>query len=481
MKTILIAFLILCSIPIVGQTKVFRHEQRYAADSVKKWMSSILRETSIKHPGFYRYTPKSRFNSLIDSTQQTIKDSLTTLEYYRKLKPLFAAIGCVHTGVTLSKNYNDYLNKSATLLPLAVFIDDEQKVYITKNYSTDSSIQLKSEILSINGQSTKEIVHLIYQAIPSDGFNETEKKLLLNHRFAFWYQTVIDATPTFKLEVLDRGLPKTLELNGVNSEVFPSASALETNYKKPLEFEQINDGIGVLKIHTFAQSTIKKNSQNFKKFTRTTFKTIAKQEIKTLVIDLRYNTGGTDGNAAFLAAYFFNQPFRYWEKIEVTEALAKEVKGLAKLIYRKPVKNGDFYQWQKSRLTHEFDYYEWQKPAKNNFQGQVYLLTNGLCLSSCSDFIAILAHNQKAKIIGQESGGGYQGNTSGIMPTVSIPGGLRVTIPLMKYTNAVDLQQNFGHGTIPDYAVSPTLADWMSQTDVEMEFFMHLIKEKNGQ
>ena len=72
-------------------------------------------------------------------------------------------------------------------------------------------------------------------------------------------------------------------------------------------------------------------------------------------------------------------------------------------------------------------------------------------LSSCADVIAILAHNKKAKVVGQESGGGYQGNTSGIMPKTKIPTGLELTVPLLKYTNAVDPMVNIGRGTIPDY------------------------------
>jgi hypothetical protein len=91
------------------------------------------------------------------------------------------------------------------------------------------------------------------------------------------------------------------------------------------------------------------------------------------------------------------------------------------------------------------------------------------------DFVAILSHNKKALVIGQESGGGFQGNTSGIIPTSKIKTGLRVTIPLQKYTNAVDLNKNFGRGTIPDYQVTPTFEDWMDKKDVEMEFVLQTI------
>ena len=98
-------------------------------------------------------------------------------------------------------------------------------------------------------------------------------------------------------------------------------------------------------------------------------------------------------------------------------------------------------------------------------------------MSSCSDFVAIISDNQKTKIIGQESGGGFQGNTSGMMPTNSFAKNMTITIPLQKYTNAVDLKKNKGRGTIPDYIVQPTLTDWIDKKDIEMNFVNKLIKK----
>lgn len=434
-----------------------------------------MKELSKKHPGFYRYTSKEKFDFIIDSTAQTITDSLTELGYYRKLKPLFAQIGCLHTGVSLSQAYQRYLDSSPTLLPLEIFIDSNKNVFISKSYDSTQNISIGSELLSINGTPTPIILNQLLPNIASDGYNETEKILLLNHRFAFWYQAMIDLPDAFTIELQTEGGSKTYTLKGVSKDVFPTLKSLENNYTKPLEFE-VNEGIGVLKVHSFAKTAIKAKDQNFKKFIKAVFQQLKKEHIEHLVLDLRYNSGGTDGNAVFLAKHFFNQPFRYWDKIEVTEAIAKEIKGLNRLFYKRPRQKGDSYHWQKSWLTSEFDYYEVQKPAKNAFTGKTYLLTNGLCMSSCADFVAVLSHNQKAKIIGQETGGGFQGNTSGMMPHATIHTGLRITIPLQKYTNAVDPGKNFGRGTLPDYEIVPTFEAWVNKKDLEMEAVMKLIK-----
>ena len=476
MRLYFVGILIILSIKLIGQDITdFDPNKKFHPDSIKRWTNSIMTETSKKHPGFYRYTTKKRFGFLIDSTMQTVTDSLTALDFYRKIKPLYGQIGCLHTGVSLSPEYDNYLGKTSTLIPIEVFINNEKQVFITKYYSTDQSIPLKSEILSINDRPIKEILKTLFKAIPSDGYNETEKILLLNHRFAFWYQTVIDINENFEISIKSEEATETYKLKGVAKEIFPTMESLESSNDKQLEFE-IRGNTGILMVHSFAKTVIKNNGQNFKKFIKTTFKTIKAKRIQNLIVDLRYNTGGTDGNAVFLASHFFDKPFRYWDKIEVTEDLAKEIKGLVRVVYGKPIKKDTTYLWRKSKFTNEFNYYETQKPAKYNFNGQTYILTNGLCLSSCGDVTAILSHNKKAKVLGQESGGGFQGNTSGIIPTSKIPTGLVITIPLQKYTNAVDLNKNFGHGTMPDYPMTPTLKNWVDKKDVEMELALKLIK-----
>ena len=453
--------------------ETFNFERKYHPDSLKRWTQSVMTELSRKHPGFNRYTSKAQFDFLIDSTLQTITDSLTTLEFYRKVKPLFAKIGCLHTAVTLSDEYEQYIGQAHTLIPFEVFINDDKRVFVTKNYS-DQKIPLKAEILSINNRPINGILDILLRSIPSDGYNETEKILILNHRFAFWYQSLIDLSPSFEVEILSNDKWQRVKVNGVSKGIFPTMDTIESSHQKQLEFK-LDEDIGILTIRSFAKSVIKRNGQNFKKFVKATFKELRERGVENLIVDLRYNTGGTDGNAAMLASYFFDKPFRYWDRIEVTEAVAKEIKGRYRFFYRKPIKFDTSYYWQTTWFTNEFDYYKMQKPANIPFNGQVYLLTNGLCMSSCADLIAVLSHNKKAVVVGQESGGGYQGNTSGLIPETKIPGGLVISVPLLKYTNAVDPGVNIGRGTIPHYPITPTLDDWMEKKDLEMEFTLRLI------
>ncbi|MFK7952182.1 MAG: S41 family peptidase [Ekhidna sp.] len=479
LKTLLLFILIgFSSLKLVAQDdEVFTPEEKFSADSIKSWTKGLFLEISEAHPGMYRYTSKNEFDSLINSMILTVNDSLTTLEFYRKVKPLFAKIGCLHTAINMSDSADDYYAELLKFIPVEVFVNENRQVYITKNYDSNNEIPLKSEILSINDQPISEILDVLYLAIPSDGYNQTLKTLLLNYRFPFWYQSMVANTDQFTVETKLNGQTKSYRLDGVSEEVFPTMKERMKGDEEQLRFE-IQDNIGFLTIRSFAKSNIRENDQKFDKFIKQAFKELSETQTENLVIDLRNNTGGTDGNAAFLTSHFFDQPFKYWEHpVEMTEGISDDFKFWLSIFYKMPKQVDTTYQWNGARswLSKEFSYYKIQKPAKNNFTGKVYIITNGGCMSSCADVVAILSANQKAIVIGQETGGGYQGNTSGMMPSANIYGNLRITIPLQKYTNAVDPKVNVGRGTIPDYVIVPTLENWMSKKDLEMELVKKMI------
>ena len=98
-------------------------------------------------------------------------------------------------------------------------------------------------------------------------------------------------------------------------------------------------------------------------------------------------------------------------------------------------------------------------------------------MSSCADVAAILSYNKRAIFIGQETGGGYQGNTSGMIPSSKVqPFDFTLTVPLQKYFNAVDTSKNIGRGTMPDYAVNITINDILKGSDKELQTTIDLIK-----
>jgi len=153
-----------------------------------------------------------------------------------------------------------------------------------------------------------------------------------------------------------------------------------------------------------------------------------------------------------LISYLTNQPFAYYVSIQTTTQKFA-VKDHAQLAI--------------------------QQRHENNFKGPVYVLMNGKCVSGTSDFCGIAAKLPHIKFIGEETGGGYYGNTSGARKTLVFPhSGIKVNIPKWEYLNAVKPSKYKDRGVIPDYPVIPTINDIIQQRDVQMDFALQLAKKE---
>jgi C-terminal processing protease CtpA/Prc len=453
--------------------------QKFSADTVKNTILALTKELGLKHPGFYRYNSKEYFNKYIDSLNSTIRDSLTEMEVYQKIKSFIAKIACLHTELSLPGDYNNYLNGLPNLFPFQLYFTGD-KTYIVKNYAALGAISLGDELISINGHGMNNIIDQLFTLIPSDGYNTTIKFRALNLQFPLWYR-IIDLTEDFAIVVKQNNEERSYKVKGQKYNDLSAGGFLkEPAESKQLEFK-VNTDFAVLTIHSFAKTVIKKTDQNFKNFIDQAFMELASKNIRNLIVDLRDNTGGSDPFAAYFTSYFFDKPFRYWDRIELTEAIAKEIKGPAiRMFYYKPVQKDSVWLWQKGKHVDDFDFYEVQQPAKKNFKGNTYILINGFCMSSCADVAAILSYNKKAVFIGQETGGCYQGNNSGMIPQSKINAfNFEMSVPLQKFYNYVDTSKNIGRGTMPDYPINPVIQDILKGDDMDMAFAIGLIKGKN--
>jgi hypothetical protein len=441
---------------------------KFSSDTVRLAIDDMTRELSLKQPGFYRYTSKDEFRKFIDSVKATIKDSISELESYLKLKSVITKIHCLHTGLNLPQDYKDYLNEQPNLIPLQVWFNGS-KAFIVKNFSGNDSLSPGDEIISINGQTIEEVLGELLSLIPSDGYNLTMKYRALLLQFPTWFR-LIDPTEKYTLVVSHKGAHSTIQIHGEKFYNLAEDGFLkEPVLKKQLEFNII-DQAGILTIHSFSRTMIEKANQHFKPFIENAFREIEKNHIQNLIVDLRDNTGGSDSYAAYFTSYFFDKPFRYWDRIEVTEAIARQIKGFSlKAFYRVPVQKDSIWLWQKARHSNEFDYYTEQAPAGKPYKGKTYILINGFCMSSCADVAAVLSYNKKAVLIGEETGGAYEGNNSGMIPETRLdPFNFILTVPLQKYFNAVDLSNHNGRGVMPDYPLSPRIQDIIAGTDLSM-------------
>ena len=78
--------------------------------------------------------------------------------------------------------------------------------------------------------------------------------------------------------------------------------------------------------------------------------------------------------------------------------------------------------------------------------------------------------NHLATFLGEETGGGYEGNNSGDTQFVVLPSsGITVSVPLWCYTTAGVGPGHHGRGVEPDVAVRATIEDVLAGRDVVLE------------
>jgi C-terminal processing protease CtpA/Prc len=119
-----------------------------------------------------------------------------------------------------------------------------------------------------------------------------------------------------------------------------------------------------------------------------------------------------------------------------------------------------------------------QQPGKYPFLGKVVVLLNGGTFSTAADVTATLHNRKRATFVGEESGGGYEGNTSGLNARVTLPhSGLSVRISLYDYWNAVTPVQK-SRGTIPDQAVESRIADLANGKDDQLARALQIAAKK---
>lgn len=105
-------------------------------------------------PNVFSVVTPTNFLIQVHAIKQSFPDSLTTLEFYKKVAPLVASIGDGHTSSTFP--VNDVFKKDTPRFPLMVSVNSNDSTITTRG--TLFGIPEGVKIISINGISSKEII-----------------------------------------------------------------------------------------------------------------------------------------------------------------------------------------------------------------------------------------------------------------------------------------------------------------------------------
>ena len=485
-------FLFLIFVGCAVSNKNYNPGKKYSRQQLQHDYTLLRNILETKHPALYWYTPKDSMNFYFDSLYNNISDSMTELQFgWHVLAPLTQKIHCGHTSFSMSSHWDKYIkDKTIPSFPLYMRVWDDTMVVIGNLNKKDSLIKNGTIITSINGMRNSELVHKLFQYMPLDGYSQNFNYLRLSSAFPYFHRNVFGIYRNYRVGYLDSmGIEKTVLLpmfspvaDSVTSKIAMDSALRKRN--KPTKKQrressrsmQIDTAINtaIITLNTFTNG----EGRHLRRFINQSFKSIKKQEIKNVILDLRNNGGGDVNMSILLTKYLRKTSFKV---ADTAYAITKSLRPYQKYIKPGFIDNVSlrFISKQKKEGFYHFGYLErhmFSPKKQHHFDGKIYVLTSGLTFSASSLFCNAVKGQSNVTIAGEETGGGWYGNSGLLIPDIILPvTKLKVRLPLFKIVQ-FDHVQFKGSGVKPDILILPTVASVRQHIDKKMDVVKSLIK-----
>lgn len=445
------------------------------------------------HTGMYWYTPKDSVDVAFEMAKSKITADLNILEFHKIVAPLVALSREDHTNIYFPEHVSEKINKEIKFLPFTIVFLGKQ-LYVVKNGSDFEELDLQGKIIeSINGETPVEIAEKVGGLFASDGYIKTVKYSDLERfKFSVYYFYYYGQVNQFKIKfkgVTEPVIIKSKNVRAINERLKKRYNERSNKGTRDLlEFKVLSNSTAYLGIHSFSNSDIKEESKekSLKTFLENSFKTINKNNINTLIVDVSKNSGGTEGNEGLLYSYFGENYQKYksvkakTQKAILDNGIDKPIKlktyGLIERIFTtKKEADGSIVRTQ----LFGNGLMAFKKEPKNKFKGKTYVIISPVTYSGGSEFSNMMYTNDLATFVGQEAGGGYFGNTSGYMPELVLPNSqIEIRIPSLKFEMNVAPKLPFGSGVKPHYIVIPTFEQYVNEENASLRYILEELQDK---
>ncbi|RYY70611.1 MAG: hypothetical protein EOO13_06025 [Chitinophagaceae bacterium] len=434
------------------------------------------------HPGLYWHTGYLEFDSICNVQRSKLSQASDALEFYRILAPVIVASREGHCKLSLSDEVDRFLDKAGLYPPLFVkFIG--QVPYVINTIQGRPTVAL--ELVSIDGRPISEVLSAMFALMPSDGHNRTKKYAALEGQdFSYYYLDAFSQRASYLIGLKD---PATNITTEVDCGALPAAEMEKQWAVLRARFFGRNDvasslviegGSAILTFNTF-------RSDKYPDFYKTVdgyFQKIGSLKVKNLIIDLRANGGGTEGYEDYVLSHLVSKAYRKYSYVQASALsfsfyrftnlnTAEKQASFNATMAREHFVDGD------GRVLRRTGILEPEPPRKKAFGGKVYVLISGQTYSGGSEFASLLKIHRKAIAVGEETGGGFYGNTSGFALTLTLPNsGLKLKVPLLKFVLQVPgLSNPLGHGLMPDYRPEESFSGFLKGIDPGLDLVKRLI------
>lgn len=513
MKKIL-PLLLIFSLAACVSTKKYNYKLivKHPINQLKTDLAIVKTSLEQAHPGLYWYISKEKLDFKFDSIQNSIKDSMPSLAFYKMVAPIVSEVKCGHTRLfypklKLSKKENNKEQKKGELpLKTLEYKVEDDKIFVVANKNkTLNGIKLGAQIISIDSVPVKQILANIKQLFTPDGYNLTFHNEVLNKVFSSYYYLAFAKKDSNLLVIKDSlglrtvwlkpkkpkkeeerskiKLTKQQKKEALAKKIFKHNNkykGLDENQQPLLDFkiDTTLKNTAILKVKSFGLAYSSTN-----KFFKETFKSIAENKIENLVLDLRGNMGGNLFNNHLLFRYLYNKPHQFTGRADMKTRYFYNQKYIQKSFTEHILNIVTYPAIQLSIKKDSLGYYKKftikndGKELKNHFDGNLTVLINGLSFSATSLLAANLQSVNRGYFIGEETGGGYNQCSGGTIPYIVLPNtGLKLRLPLVA-VKIVKTRALVGRGVFPDLEIKQTIDDVLKGNDVVMEKAKNKIAE----
>src|SRR3989339_653031 len=395
------------------------------------------------HPHALKFISKEQFLKNIENKKSLITDKTTYAEFAWHCNAIIASIGCSHTASsTMQNDYNEFsILPIENSFPLQVRLINKQ-LFVVNPMNNADKVKVKDEILSINGIETQKLLSIIFDHTVSQANIQTAKIQRFNTFFAAQIPYALGLPKTFEVVVKERnGSIQLHKATKMATELYnPSINSCNND----LCLEIVEGNIAVLTIATFNYYEWN-NYGVFKSFLDSSMKVINNKEIKNLVIDVRYNGGGSQHPSIYLLQHLMDKPFVYYSKAE-SEG-------------KKDISYG----------------VEMFHPFENRFKGEVYFLMDGNGHSTTGHFMSLVKVHNLGKIVGEELGSNQFCTAGQTMFRLRNTKFVVSSANNTHISTATNLPDNVG--ILPDYFITQSIDDYLNKIDAVKNYTLKLIRK----
>ncbi len=485
--------------------------KQHAPRKLRKDADFAYKKLQELHPDLYWYISKDRLDKKFEILKNNLQEPLYSKEFYVQLAPVIASIKQGHTSIfppnkKKTKDEKKVKIKRSNPFKFIRLQRLDNKLFITKNFSKDSTILIGSQLLNVENEKVENLLPSFQKLTTSDGYNKTFVPQFTGRYFGMFYANThkkrdsILLTLQYNDSIYHKYLYAMSKKDSLNknkakdslkhrlTKIEKKLSKKNVKVRKIWEYkygynkhskEKTRDFKFIIpdSLHTISYIKIRRFIKGgYKGFYKESFAKIDSAQSKNLIIDLRGNLGGSLTEIDELYSYLSEKEYLFIEEAKMTKSksfiypmmhskswITKTVTTLLYpilIVYQgikvKKIDGKPNFQFKSSKV---------KKPKPNNYKGTVYVLIDGTSFSASSVISAHLKATKRATFVGDETGGAYNGTVAGMFANIELPNSkIRMRVGLMNIKTPYSIEPD-GFGITPDVYIKTTRLDKDEQLD----------------